>query len=203
MADVTLSLIQQHWSLINSSTPLGLIVNVACKAYLAAQSITAETNLINNANIVGENVNLIELIYYFEKKNLFLGGFGTWPKNIKELFDDLNIKYDFSTDPNDLPKYTPSKYKGCITTYFNKYWQQGVSTKKDIKRLTIHTTFWPTINKYYCIYNDSQQCLTKASNEVLEVNGDESSSKSKIEDEIKINPENDKKKFISIFGLNN
>lgn len=66
LADVTLSLIQQHWSLINSSTPLGLIVNVACEAYLAAQSITAETNLINNANIVGENENLIELIYFLK-----------------------------------------------------------------------------------------------------------------------------------------
>lgn len=74
-------------------------------------------------------------------KNLFLVGFGTWPKHIKELFDDLNIKYDFSMDLNDLPKYTPSKYKGCITTYFNKYWQQGVSTKKDIKKLTIHKLF--------------------------------------------------------------
>lgn len=280
LADVTLSLIQQHWSLINSSTPLGLIVNVACEAYLAAQSITAETNLINNANIVGENeknlicptnsikdpnvvdtvylqptsehnivvddkvyltnqdgadiytklkfggwqmkengceiiatynmlrmlgknVELIELIYYFEKKNLFLGGFGTWPKHIKELFDDLNIKYDFSTNPNDLPKYTPSKYKGCITTYFNRYWQQGVKNENDIKRLTIHTTFWPTINKYYYTYNNSQQILTKVSDEVLEVNGNESSSKSKIEDEIKINPTGDEKKFISIFGLNN
>ena len=169
---------------------------------MAAQSITAETNLINNANIVGENVNLIELIYYFEKKNLFLGGFGTWPKHIKELFDDLNIKYDFSTDPNDLPKYTPSKYKGCITTYFNSYWKQGVSTDSNIKKLSIHTTFWPTINKYYCIYNDSQQGLTKASNEVIEINVSKFSLQSKIEDEITINPENDKKKFISIFGLN-
>ena len=169
---------------------------------MAAQSITAETNLINNANIVGKNVNLIELIYYFEKKNLFLGGFGTWPKHIKELFDDLNIKYDFSTDPNDLPKYTPSKYKGCITTYFNMYWQQGVPNKNDINRLTIHTTFWPTINKYYYAYNNSQQGLTKASNEVLEINVTEFSLQSKIEDEIKINPENAKKKFISIFGLN-
>ena len=66
MADVTLSLIQQHWSLINSSTPLGLIVNVACEDYLVAQSIAAETNLINNANIVGENENLIELIYFLK-----------------------------------------------------------------------------------------------------------------------------------------
>lgn len=157
----------------------------------------------NMLRLLGKNVNLIELIYYFEKKNLFLGGFGTWPKHIKELFDDLNIKYDFSTDPNDLPKYTPSKYKGCITTYFNKYWQQGVKNENDIKRLTIHTTFWPTINKYYYTYNNSQQILTKVSDEVLEVNGNESSSKSKIEDEIKINPTGDEKKFISIFGLNN
>ena len=59
LADVTLSLIQQHWSLINSSTPLGLIVNVACEAYLAAQILTAETNLINNANIVGEKEKIL------------------------------------------------------------------------------------------------------------------------------------------------
>ena len=156
----------------------------------------------NMLRMLGKNVELIELIYYFEKKNLFLGGFGTWPKHIKELFDDLNIKYDFSTNPNDLPKYTPSKYKGCITTYFNSYWKQGVSTDSNIKKLSIHTTFWPTINKYYCIYNDSQQGLTKASNKVLEINVTEFSLQSKIEDEIKINPANDKKKFISIFSLN-
>ncbi len=148
---------------------------------MAAQSITAETNLINNANIAWKKCKFDRVNLFFEMKNLFLGGFGTWPKHIKELFDDLNIKYDFSMNLNDLPKYTPSKYKGCITTYFNMYWQQGVPNKNDINRLTIHTTFWLSINKYYYIYNNSQQILTKASNEVLEVNGDESSSKSKIE----------------------
>lgn len=72
LADVTLSLIQQHWSLINSSTPLGLIVNVACEAYFAAQSITAETNLINNANIVGKNEkNLICPTNSIKDPNLF------------------------------------------------------------------------------------------------------------------------------------
>ena len=155
-------------------------------------AVMATYNLLRFLNI---NMKLVDIIYYYEKRNLVFGVLGVWPSHMKKLFTMLKIDYDTSIKVEDLKYYTLNKYKCFITTYFNNRWNpsNGNTSIKDV--LCAHTTAWVPLNKYSY---DNKQGLVIVTNKLYEINV----LKTCICDSINSKINNTSiEKLISVFGI--
>lgn len=119
--------------------------------------------------IKGEK-NFSEIIYYYEKKNLIFGVFGTFPQHIKGLLDLLSIDYYFSYNELDAYKFNINRFDAMIQTSFNNKYngetiEYSINNDNDDILLNfietyfmIHTTFIPKVKDYfyeYIVKNDN------------------------------------------------
>lgn len=156
-------------------------------------AVMATYNLLRFLNI---NMKLVDIIYYYEKRNLVFGVLGVWPSHMKKLFTMLKIDYDTSIKVEDLKYYTLNKYKCFITTYFNYRWNPNNGNTSIEYNLGAHTTAWVPLNSY-CYEYDITKGLTIDTNKLYEINGWFG-----VTDSInnKIN-NSSVKKIISVFGI--
>lgn len=156
-------------------------------------AVMATYNLLRFLNI---NMKLVDIIYYYEKRNLVFGGLGVWPSHMKKLFTMLQIDYDTSIKVEDLKYYTLNKYKCFITTYFNNRWNPSNGNTSIKYNLSAHTTAWVPLNNY-CYEYDIRKGLIIDTNKLYEINGGFGVSNSIYQN---INNASNAK-LISVFGI--